>query len=120
MVENHQSYHSSNPASLSDMSYSLATKREQLAHRAFVVTDGIDDWVPTVSPRPAPRVPSTLVFVFSGQGAQWAQMGKELIENVPAFRDSLEAMDQSLHRLPHGPTWHLIGGSFCIPVLADV
>lgn len=112
MLENHQSYHLSHPASLSDMSYSLATKREALSHRAFVVTDGIDDWVPTYSSRPAPRTPSMLVFVFSGQGAQWAQMGKELIQNVPAFRDSLEAMDRSLHSFLDGPTWHLIGKSF--------
>lgn len=111
MIENHQSYHLSNPNSLLDMSYSLATRREALSHRAFVVTDGIDDWVPISSPRPAPRTPSMLFYVFSGQGAQWAQMGKELIKNVPAFRTSLEAMDQSLHKLVDGPTWHLIGKS---------
>lgn len=98
------------------MSYSLATKREGLNHRAFVVTDGIDEWIPMYSPRPAPRAPSMLVFVFSGQGAQWAQMGQELIENAPVFRASLEDMDQSLHRLPDGPTWHLIGKSLT-PVL---
>lgn len=112
MVEDHQSYHISNPGRLSDLSYSLAMKRDALSHRAFVVTDGKTSWVPTYSLRPSPRTPPLLVFVFNGQGAQWAQMGKDLIKNVPAFRESLEAMDRTLHRLPDGPTWYLIGESF--------
>jgi pimaricinolide synthase PimS2 len=40
----------------------------------------------TVSPRGAPRV----VFVFSGQGSQWAGMGQELLAEEPVFRAKLE------------------------------
>lgn len=109
MVDNHQAYHVSNPSRLSDMSYSLGLKREALNHRAFVITDGANDWSPVYSSRPLPREPPKIVFVFGGQGAQWAEMGKELIMNVPEFRASLEAMDDILHRLPDGPTWNLIG-----------
>lgn len=110
MVENHQSYHHSNPSHLSDMSYSLGLKRELLNQRAFVVTDGANDWTPVYPSRPPPREPPKTVFVFGGQGAQWAEMGKELIMNVPEFRASLQAMDDFLHELPDGPTWSLIGG----------
>lgn len=109
MVDDHQSYHRSNPSRLSDMSYSLGLKREALSQRAFVVTDGADDWTPVYSPRPVPREEPKTVFVFGGQGAQWAGMGKELILNVPEFRASLQAMDDILHGLPDGPTWGLIG-----------
>lgn len=109
MVEDHQSYLLSNPSRLSDMSYSLGLKREALNQRAFVVTNGIDDWSPVYSSRPLPREPPKTVFVFGGQGAQWAEMGKELIMNVPKFRASLQAMDDFLHKLPDGPTWSLIG-----------
>lgn len=93
------------------MSYSLALKREALNQRAFVVTDGAGDWTAVYSPRPVSREPPKTVFVFGGQGAQWAEMGKELIMNVPEFRASLQAMDDFLHGLPDGPTWSLIGES---------
>lgn len=108
-VENHQSYHLSNLSRLSDMSYSLGLRREALDQRAFVVTNGTDYWSPVFSSRPLPREPPKTVFVFGGQGAQWAEMGKELIMNVPEFRASLQAMDDFLHGLPDGPTWSLIG-----------
>lgn len=87
MVQDHQSHHHANPSSLSDTSYSLAKKREALSHKAFVVTDGLDGLIPNVSARPGLSTPPMLVFVFSGQGAQLVQMGKELIKNVPLFRD---------------------------------
>ncbi|KKY36228.1 putative polyketide synthase [Diaporthe ampelina] len=83
-------------------------KREALNQRAFVVTDGADDWIPVYSSRPLPREAPKTVFVFGGQGAQWAEMGKELITNVPEFRASLQAMDEFLHGLPDGPAWSLI------------
>lgn len=109
MIQKHQSYHLSNPSCLPDMSYSLGLKREALTQRAFVVTDGADEWSPVFSPRPLPREAPGTVFVFGGQGAQWAGMGKELVMNVPEFRASLQAMDDILHGLPDGPTWSLIG-----------
>lgn len=108
MVSQHQAYHLSHPSRLRDMSFSLALKRDALSHRAFCVTDGLDDWTPVVSPRSASRAPSRLVFVFSGQGAQWAQMGMALIKNVAGFRQSLRDMDKFLQTLPDGPQWSLI------------
>jgi len=108
MVSQHQSYHLSHPSRLHDLSYSLAVKRDALSHRAFCVTDGLDDWQPVVAAKPAPREPSKLVFVFSGQGAQWARMGMALIKNVPAFKQSLRAMDKFLHTLADGPKWSLV------------
>jgi len=108
MLSQHQAYHLAHPSRLRDMSFSLALKRDALSYRAFCVTDGLDDWTPIVAPRPAPREPSKLVFVFSGQGAQWAQMGMALIKSLPEFRESLRGMDKALHTLPNGPQWSLI------------
>ncbi len=45
-----------------------------------------------------------LAFVFSGQGSQWVQMGKELSEKEPVFRKTLEQCDQLLQK--HVP-WSL-------------
>lgn len=109
MIDDHQSYHHLNPSRLSDMSYSLGLRREALSQRAFVIADGAGDWSPVYQSRPLPREPPKTVFVFGGQGAQWAEMGKELITNVPEFRARLQAMDDILHKLPDGPTWSMIG-----------
>jgi acyl transferase domain-containing protein len=109
VIDDNQSYFLSHTLLLPDLSYSLAMKREIFANRAFCVTDGLDDWKLSHSHRPAIRVPPKLVFTFSGQGAQWAQMGKALIINVAMFRESIEAMDSFLQTLQDGPQWSLIG-----------
>lgn len=90
------------------MCYSLAVKRDVLAHRAFCVTDGIEDWEQSAVSS-GKKGPASLIFVFTGQGAQWAQMGKSLIQNIPSFRDSIQKMDAFLQTLPDPPSWKLIG-----------
>jgi acyl transferase domain-containing protein len=48
-------------------------------------------------------------MIFSGQGAQWPGMGKELIENDDFFRKDISAMDAVLQRLEHPPNWTIVG-----------
>jgi acyl transferase domain-containing protein/NADPH:quinone reductase-like Zn-dependent oxidoreductase/thioesterase domain-containing protein/SAM-dependent methyltransferase/acyl carrier protein len=50
-----------------------------------------------VSGRAAPGPPP--VFVFSGQGTQWAGMGRQLREREPVFRQSLDAIDARFRAL---------------------
>jgi acyl transferase domain-containing protein len=40
-----------------------------------------------------------LVFVFSGQGPQWWAMGRELLEQEPVFRQTLQACHDELLKL---------------------
>lgn len=47
-------------------------------------------------------------FIFTGQGSQWAQMGKELLEEFPGFRKSIASLDSTLQKLPHPPSFSLI------------
>lgn len=52
------------------------------------------------------RPRSKIAFVFSGQGGQWAGMGRGLIEDEPVFRAVIERCDKILRR--HA-TWSLLG-----------
>lgn len=117
MVRDHPVYHMGANDSLKDMAYTVAMKRETLRHRAFCVANGIDDWAPVYSARQGTYDPSKLTFAFSGQGAQWAQMGKTLIKNVSSFRESIEKMNKVLQSLNDAPKWKLQGKLFSVQLV---
>ena len=50
----------------------------------------------------------TIGFVFTGQGAQWSQMGKGIIETFPASKLLLKRLDDVLQSLPDPPSWSLL------------
>lgn len=95
---------------LPDLAYTLSQRRSQLWHRAFVTTDSLDDldeadFVVAKRSTQAPKV----AFVFTGQGAQWPQMGKELLALFPAqTRPLLEELDAVLQAQPDPPQWSLL------------
>lgn len=60
-------------------------------------------------PQNASRAPR-IGFVFSGQGAQWHAMGRELINTYPVFREALQEADSHLREL--GATWSLVGMTY--------
>lgn len=64
-----------------------------------------------IKPKRVTRTPN-LGFVFTGQGAQWASMGKELLEVYPTFRNALEAADR--HLISLGASWSLIGKNLAV------
>jgi acyl transferase domain-containing protein len=47
-------------------------------------------------------------FVFTGQNAQWPQMGKALIETFPSAKLILEELDEVLQSVRDPPSWSLI------------
>ncbi|MFC9057721.1 type I polyketide synthase [Streptomyces sp. NPDC057074] len=99
-------------ASPSDVSaaalgHTLARRRSHLAHRAVIVADSradlvsrlralaVDDSVPgVVSGRAASAAGAGagLVWVFSGHGAQWAGMGRGLLDTDPEFTAVIDAI----------------------------
>ncbi|KAI5241809.1 putative polyketide synthase [Aureobasidium subglaciale] len=60
---------------------------------------------PQAKPKKALSSRSKIGFVFSGQGAQWFAMGRELIAAYPVFRSAIMNCDQFLQRA--GAEWSL-------------
>ncbi|MEV0440591.1 type I polyketide synthase [Streptomyces spectabilis] len=90
-----------------DVAHSLLTARAALAHRAVVLGDDRDALLAGLAAvaegRETPGVveglagdPGRTVFVFPGQGAQWAGMAAGLWEAAPVFRERLTACADAL------------------------
>jgi acyl transferase domain-containing protein/SAM-dependent methyltransferase len=93
---------------LNDLSYTLANRREHLPHRSFKVV-GIND-APASQGRKIPGQPVSLVMVFTGQGAQWPRMGRELLlRDDLVFQKTIRAMDEYLADLSVPPQWTIEG-----------
>ncbi|PLB49030.1 polyketide synthase [Aspergillus steynii IBT 23096] len=106
-----QNYHDSN--SLLARLASTLQRRSVHAYRVAIVASTLEGLVmqliaaaqspvPAGEKRPQPR----FGFVFSGQGAQYARMALELIENYPSFDSVLDRAQQQLTRLEC--PWNLI------------
>lgn len=61
---------------------------------------------PNLSPRRNTKQPR-IAFLFTGQGAQWFGMGRELLQTYPAFKSTIEAAEKCLWKL--GAKWLLSG-----------
>lgn len=107
-AKNCQKYVESHPAKLENMAYTLGARREHLPYRSFAVTDGLTPPVFSAFSK-APKVPPDVVFVFTGQGAQWATMGTSLMSDFPAALRDFELMDKALSKLPESPAWTIRG-----------
>ena len=47
-------------------------------------------------------------FIFTGQGAQWFAMGRQLLEQCPLFRQTIEKCDKALQKLDYPPDWSCV------------
>jgi acyl transferase domain-containing protein len=105
-VSNYKEYLATHPERVSDVSYTTSHRRERLPHRTFFVVKGgsVTDSSPFT--KPSGSVPP-ITMVFSGQGAQWAEMGRDLIETDPEFRKDIMAMDGILQSLKLPPDWSI-------------
>jgi acyl transferase domain-containing protein len=107
-VKNFQGYLQKHPERLSDTVYTAGQHREHLPHRTFsIATSGVlGEFAPfSKTSAKSPEI----VMIFTGQGAQWPQMGRDLIETNPDFREDIVAMDDLLQALDYPPSWSIQG-----------
>lgn len=96
---------------LADIAYEAAYRRPRFPHIATVLATDHDGAVAglralaagrpapsVVAPQPGVRRPGT-VFVFSGQGAQWAGMGRQLLRTEPAFAAAVRDLEPDFRRI---------------------
>ncbi|RDL33251.1 putative hybrid nrps pks [Venustampulla echinocandica] len=108
-----------------DLSWTLSSRRSTLESRTILpavsnfedLVANLDTTIKNLSespPSPSSRTDSSgkklrILGIFTGQGAQWARMGAELLEKSPAARSIISKLDQSLNSLPSQdrPQWLL-------------
>ncbi len=97
---------------LLDLSYTLANRRTHFASRGIVVASYAN--IETVFETnlqefifAEKKKTPTVGFVFTGQGAQWARMGVELMTYYPSFLWSIRQLDKALEDLEDSPDWTL-------------
>ncbi|KAK6076363.1 KR domain-containing protein [Seiridium cupressi] len=94
---------------LLDLAFTLGTRRSFFFNRGYAITsadnfaENLDADNMTFGKRGSG---AKIAFIFTGQGAQTAQLGKELMENVPSYLKSIREMDYILQSLGEdAPTW---------------
>ncbi|ROV86996.1 hypothetical protein VMCG_10817 [Cytospora schulzeri] len=99
---------------LMDLAYTLSERRSQLYHRAYSIQQPspnlsikISQDAFAICARTSSKPPA-VGFIFTGQGAQWPQMGKALLEAFPVAKRTCEELDTALGTLSQPPSWSLV------------
>lgn len=98
---------------LDDMAYHLSRRRSDLSWRAFsVVAQSAVSTVQdsTIGPPARTRNNAGIGMIFTGQGAQYANMGYELLQ-YPVFRESLHQSECDLKQF--GCQWSIFDVLYC-------
>ena len=108
--------HLSNPSvkiNLRDLSYTMSERRSHHFNRGYLVsqTPEVKEESLVIGKKntEAPRIG----FVFTGQGAQWSQMGKNIVDLFPSATSLLNRLDNALQTLPNPPSWSLLSRLHC-------
>ena len=96
---------------LEDLAYTLNSRRNTFTWRSSVVASRSEDFRGSQPQNPLHRKTRAFtnlrtMFVFTGQGAQWYAMGRELLVTYPIFETSIRDGDFVLRKL--GANWSLL------------
>ncbi|KAK5991160.1 Highly reducing polyketide synthase gloL [Cladobotryum mycophilum] len=99
-------YIQARPESLDGVAHTLGTRRDHMLHRAFCLANGKEEMLGFEGfQKDHTAAIGGLVFAFTGQGAQWAGMGKSLIHSSLSFRQDIRDMDRVLQDQVEPPQW---------------
>lgn len=81
---------------LADIAYTLQIGRQNFKHRRMLVCENTADAIADLQDSPkllsqsTENINTSVVFMFSGQGTQYVNMGKDLYKNEAIFREYLD------------------------------
>ncbi|KAM3423645.1 hypothetical protein BST61_g1065 [Cercospora zeina] len=81
-----------------------STSREHLVRKIRAIAQSTGSTAPNTT---RPSSSFRFLGVFTGQGAQWATMGSELLKTSSIAQKCFEELDASLSALPDAPAWTL-------------
>jgi len=91
-------------------SFSAASKEDLTSQIETLLQKGTASPGTEIGTRPilvTHDLPARIFGVFTGQGAQWATMGKHLILESKLFAATIDKLEDSLATLPDPPPWSL-------------
>ncbi|KAG4440758.1 hypothetical protein IFR05_003745 [Cadophora sp. M221] len=85
---------------LPNLAYTLGQRRSHLAYKVAIPARNSSELIPAlagsdITPSRSTKEPR-IGFVFTGQGAQWHAMGRELLDAYPVFAATIEKIDRYL------------------------
>lgn len=92
------------PERLMDLAYTLACRRTHHGYRLSTVVSSAAELAAELPKAKIAKMPEAdkakqVLFVFTGQGAQWYAMGRQLLRDEPVFRDCMRECDRIVRRL---------------------
>lgn len=98
---------------LASLAYTLGSRRSLLPYTFGFSANSLKSVVSALATCSPVRTQGStpggvrLAWVFTGQGAQWPTMGRELFEQYPVFRDAILECDSAIRGM--GAEWTIMG-----------
>ena len=109
LVEKYCEYLAKTKHSLGDICFTANTKRSHFSHRLSIVASSVTELreqlmaVDDAHISKVPEYEPKLAFLFTGQGSQYVNMGRQLYETQPTFRATLDRCAAILEPLLEQP-----------------